>query len=98
MSEQRGLRAAIERRSAVPLVYVHHLPRWVLPLAMVGLLAIGMLGTGLLGGVALVLLAAVIGWLGYLSWPSDDLPGRLLRVAMLVFLLTFAAGPLAGQF
>jgi hypothetical protein len=45
-----------------------------------------------------VVLAVFLGWLAYLSWPSLDLSGRLLRLASLAVLLIFAAGHLVGQF
>ncbi|MCW2914062.1 MAG: hypothetical protein JWN52_2130 [Actinomycetia bacterium] len=80
------------------MVYLHHLPRWALPLTMGILLLIGMVATGWLGALPLLLLAVFLGWFAYLSWPSLDLPGRLLRLAALAVLLLFAAGHLVGQF
>jgi hypothetical protein len=94
----RGPRRAIERHSAAPLVYLHQLPRWVLPLALVALLIAGMLGTGWVGAAALLVLAAVLGWLAYLSWPSTPPIGRLLRVAAFVLLITLAAGHILDRF
>jgi hypothetical protein len=79
-------------------VFLHQLPRWVLPLALVGLLIAGMIGTGWVGAAALLVLAALLGWLAYLSWPSTPLPGRLLRIVGLVFLVLLAAGHIFGRF
>jgi hypothetical protein len=80
------------------MVYLHHLPRWALPLTMGGLLLIGVVVTGWPGGLALLVLAVFLGWFAYLSWPSIDLPGRLLRLAALAVLLLFVAGHFVGQF
>jgi len=94
----RDLRRAIERRSATPLVFLHQLPRWVLPLALVVLLIAGMIGTGLVGAAALLVLAALLGWLTYLSWPSTSPAGRVLRIAAFILLVLLAAGHGFGRF
>jgi hypothetical protein len=93
-----GLRRAVERWSATPLVFLHQLPRWVLLLALFALLLAGMLGTGWLGAIALLMLAALLGWLAFLSWPSTPLSGRLLRLGAFVFLILLAAGHAFGRF
>jgi hypothetical protein len=93
-----GLRRAMERWSATPLVFLHQLPRWVLPVALVALLVAGMLGTGWVGAAALLVLAAFLAWLAYLSWPSTPLPGRLLRLAAFIVLALLAAGHAFGRF
>jgi hypothetical protein len=93
-----GLRRAVTRWSAAPLVFLHQLPRWVLPLVLVALLLAGMLGTGWVGAAALILLAALLAWLAYLSWPATPLPGRLLRVGAFILLVLLAAGHAFGRF
>jgi hypothetical protein len=93
-----GLRRTVERWSATPLVFLHQLPRWVLPLALIALLLAGMLGTGWVGATALFILAALLGWLAYLSWPSTPPPGRLLRLGAFVVLIALAAGHAFGRF
>lgn len=93
-----GLRRAVTRWSATPLVFLHQLPRWVLPLALVALLLAGMLGTGWVGAAALFVLAALLAWLAYLSWPSTPIAGRLLRIGAFVVLVLLAAGHAVGRF
>ena len=93
-----GMRQTVERWSAAPLVFLHQLPRWVLPLALVGLLIAGMVGTGWVGASAMLVLAALLAWLAYLSWPSTPLSGRLLRVAAFIVLVLLAAGHVVGRF
>ncbi|MET8865869.1 DUF6703 family protein [Nonomuraea sp. NPDC004580] len=87
-----GLRKAVERRSAVPMAWMFtQLPRWVAPALMVLLLLAGFAVTNPLGGLAVLPVIAFIGWLAYLSWPSLGAGGKLLRVAMLTFLVLLAA-------
>src|SRR5690242_13653146 len=78
-------RSTLERSSARPLVLLHQLPVWLIPLVLAGLLV-----TGWLGAVALVLVAAFLSWLAALSWPRLGPGTRLLRVAAVVGLLVIA--------
>jgi hypothetical protein len=47
--------------------------------------------TSWLGGLAVLPVLAFVGWLAYLSWPSLGVGGKLLRVAMLTFLVLLVA-------
>jgi hypothetical protein len=85
-----GTRQSVERASARPLMYLRQLPRWLVPLAMILLLVAGFAVPGWGGAVALVLLAACLAWLGYLSWPALAGGGRLLRIAAIVCVLALA--------
>jgi uncharacterized RDD family membrane protein YckC len=76
-------RQAVERFSARPLVFLLQLPRWILLLIVLGLLISGFAVPGLIGAVALLLVAILLGWLAYLSWPSINASGRVLRVLAL---------------
>ncbi|WP_307828833.1 DUF6703 family protein [Actinomadura viridis] len=90
--ETSGTRAAVERWSAAPLAFLGGLPRWVLLVAVFGLLVIGMVGTGWVGAAGLLALLLVLAWFAYLNWPALETPGRILRVAAMVALAAFAAG------
>ena len=83
-------RQTIERASARPLMFAHQLPRWLPPLVLLALLIAGFTVPGWIGAAALVLVAAVLGWLGYLSWPALTAQGRLLRVAAVACALALA--------
>ena len=76
-------RRAVERFSARPLVFLTQLPRWVLLLIVLGLLISGFAVPGLIGAAPLLLVAILLGWLAYLSWPSINTSGRVLRVLAL---------------
>ncbi|NUW40303.1 DUF6703 family protein [Nonomuraea rhodomycinica] len=87
-----GLRKAVERRSAVPMTYLFtQVPRWVAPAALVVLLLAGFAVAGPLGGVAVLPVILFVSWLAYLSWPSLGAGGKLLRVAVLTFLVLLVA-------
>ncbi|NVI91657.1 DUF6703 family protein [Actinomadura sp. BRA 177] len=93
-----GLRAAIERRSAAAVVFLHRLPRWVLLVAVFLLLVVGMAGTGWVAAAGLLVLAVALAWFAYLNWPELGGSGRLLRVVALAVLVGFALGRGIGRF
>ena len=84
-------RRAVEGRSARAVLLLHQLPKWLLPVVMVALLVTGLAVTGPGGGAALAAMAAVLGWLAYLSWPGLGSQGRTLRGAAILGVLVFAA-------
>ncbi len=83
-------RQAAERRSAKPLLFLHQLPTWVAPLALVALLIAGLAVRGPGGAVALCGVAAVLGWLASVSWPRLGASGRLGRVLGIAVVLALA--------
>lgn len=85
------LRRTLERRSATLLVFLHRLPRWVPFVLMLGLLAAAMLLRGVLGGVFLGILALLLSWLAFLSWPNLSAGHRGFRVVSVLVVLAFAA-------
>jgi hypothetical protein len=83
-------RRSLERSSARPLVLLHQLPVWVVPLLLAALLIAGLTVPGWIGAAALVLVVAFLGWLAAVSWPRLTPAGRLLRVAAIVCVLAVA--------
>lgn len=81
------LRHAVERHSAVPLVWLHNAPRWILPVVMALVFIGGLLLTGVIGAVLLGVLALFIGWLGFLAWPTLNSGARAMRVLVVAILL-----------
>jgi len=49
-------------------LFLRQLPAWVVPLVLAALLIAGLALHGWLGAAALCVVAAFVGWLGYLSW------------------------------
>lgn len=85
------LRAAVERRSAVAVVYLSRQRRVLVALAPLVLLVGLLVARGPVALLPGLLLLAVVGWLAYLSWPHLA-PGprvvRLLGVAAVLALAT----------
>ena len=71
-------------------MFLHQLPGWLPPLAMLALLIAGFALPGWIGATALALVAVVLGWLGYVSWPALAARGRLLRVAAVACVVALA--------
>jgi len=58
---------------------------------LVALLLAGFAVPSFWGGLAVLPVIGFVGWLAYMSWPSLGAGGRLLRVALLTFLILLAA-------
>jgi hypothetical protein len=83
-------RQSAERRSAKPLLFLHQLPAWIAPLVAVALLVAGLAIKGPGGAVALCGVAAVLGWLATISWPSLSANGKLGRILGIAVVLALA--------
>jgi hypothetical protein len=84
-------RRSLEHSSARPLVLLHQLPVWLIPVVLTALLVTGLAVPGWIGAVALVLVAVFLGWLAAVSWPRLAPGPRLLRVAAVAGVLVVAA-------
>src|SRR4051794_34080503 len=80
---------ALRRRSAVFLLYVHQLPRWVPLLVLPALLIVGLAVPGVGGAVALALLAFAL-WFMFMSAPPRNAAHRLLRLAVPLVIVALA--------
>ena len=85
-----SFRQDVERRSAVVLVYLSRLPRVVPALVVLGLVAAGLAAPPAVGSVVLLLVAAILGWLAYLSWPRIPPPARAIRLAVVALVIGYA--------
>jgi hypothetical protein len=83
-------KSTIRRQSAVFLLYVHQLPRWVPLIVLPALLIAGLAVPGVLGAVALLLLALVV-WFLFMATPPRNPAHRVLRLAVPLLLLVVAA-------
>jgi hypothetical protein len=94
MSSPSPARAAVEKRSAALLVLLSHQHRAVVPLVSVALLIGGLALPAAAGVPCLLLLAAFVAWLTYLSWPAVVGQARAVRVGTLLLILVAAASRL----
>ncbi|GAB3740681.1 DUF6703 family protein [Nocardiopsis nanhaiensis] len=90
------LRSEVERRSAVPLVWLHQRPRWLPPVALGALFIAGLMAPGWLGALCLLLVAVFFVWLAYLTWPSLHRQQRVPRVLMVLVVLVLAVARILG--
>ena len=89
-SDPSPARASIEQHSATTLLWLHQLPRWLLPVLAVGLLVTGLAVAGWVGAIALFAVAGVLGWFAALSWPRLSAQGRAMRVLAVGLLIAVA--------
>lgn len=89
-------RAAVERRSAVFVVFLRRLPRAVPGLVVIGLVALGLIAPGAVGGIALLAVALLLTWLVFLSWPAVPPPGRVIRLVVVALVVAYAIVRLRG--
>ncbi|MCW2678926.1 MAG: hypothetical protein JWM62_327 [Frankiales bacterium] len=90
------MRGEVERTSAGVLVWLHSRPKFLVPLLSVVLLLGGLFAPPGIGVPLLLLLAAFVGWLTYLSWPVIVGVQRLLRLSTIGLVLAAVAGKLSG--
>ncbi|CAL9411148.1 hypothetical protein SUDANB121_01672 [Nocardiopsis dassonvillei] len=90
------VRRAVERRSAVPLVWLHRSPRWLTPLLLGVLFVAGLLAPGLAGALCLLPVALFLAWLAFLAWPSLDSRQRAPRVLVVAVIAVLAVARLLG--
>lgn len=84
------LRARITKASYPFIARLHAMPKLTLPLVTTALVAIGAFAQPMIGVPALLLLAVLLGWLGYLSWPVVGNGSRMLRLFAVLVILFFA--------
>ena len=90
------MRDQVERRSAVFVVFLRSLPKPVPGLVVLALVALGLRGPVALGVAALLLVALLLGWLLYLSWPRLPGAGRAIRLVVIAIVLAGTVSRVAG--
>jgi hypothetical protein len=90
------MRARINKISYPVMARLHALPKVTLPAITLGLALLGAFTPSAVAVPALLLLAFLLGWLGYLSWPVVGSGSRLLRVFTVLVILFFAVSRIAG--
>jgi hypothetical protein len=83
-------RRRVEQRSSTVLSRLSRFPTW-LPLVITLVLTVaGLAVRGPLGAASLLILAALLGWLCYLGWPTLSNNARLVRLLVLAIVLAAA--------
>ena len=91
------LRARITKASYPVIAKLHAMPKLTLPVASLLLVLIGAFAPVGVAVVALLLLALLLGWLGFLSWPVVSTSSRLLRVFAVLVIVFFAVSRIVAD-
>ncbi|MGP7996352.1 MAG: DUF6703 family protein [Streptosporangiaceae bacterium] len=83
-------RPPVERASLKAAAYLHHLPRWLPPVAVAAAFIAGLAVRGWVGAALILVVAAFVAWLATLSWPVLGAQGRTLRVLAVAALIGLA--------
>ena len=89
-------RVQVAERSRGLLVRLSQLPPLVVPVVTLVLMLVGLLAPLYAAVPALLLVAAFVTWLAYISWPVLDSTGRLLRVVMIAAITVALIGRVSG--
>jgi hypothetical protein len=84
------LRRSVERASLPLITRLSHLPKAVPFLILLALLVAGVFISGPVGFVLMMLGAAFVGWVLYLSWPGLSQSERIMRFAVLLLAFVLA--------
>lgn len=84
-----SFRSRVEHASVPVVTRLNRIPRPVAFLLILAFMALGVF-VPRVGFVATLFVAAFIGWLLYLTWPRQQPPEKLFRVAVLAMLVAIA--------
>ncbi len=90
-------RTAVTAHSRPSVQVLSRLPTWLLPAVVVALVLVGLFGSAAVGVPALAVVAVLLGWLGYLSWPALPSGGRVLRVGVVVVTVAAVVAKAVGR-
>ncbi len=90
------LRQRITKASYPYVAKLHGMPKLTLPGITLVLALAGVFAPVPVAVVALVLLALLLSWLGFLSWPVVGTGARFLRLFSILIILLFAISRIAS--
>jgi hypothetical protein len=76
---------------------LHTMPKLTLPGITLVLALLGVFAPAVAGVPALILLALLLAWLGFLSWPLVSTGQRAIRVFSVLVILLFAVSRIAAS-
>lgn len=91
------LRARITKASYPIVARLHAMPKLTLPGITLVLALIGVFAPVTVGVPALILLALLLGWLGFLSWPVVSTGARAMRIFSVLVILLFGVSRIANS-
>jgi hypothetical protein len=91
------LRARITKASYPIVARLHSMPKLTLPGITLVLALVGVFAPVGVGIPCLILLALLLGWLGFLSWPVVTTGARGMRIFSVLVILLFAASRIANS-
>lgn len=91
------LRARITKASYPIVARLHAMPKLTLPGITLVLALIGVFAPVGVGIPALILLALLLAWLGFLSWPVVSTGARGMRIFSVLVILLFAVSRIANS-
>ncbi|GAA1661964.1 hypothetical protein GCM10009744_64640 [Kribbella alba] len=90
------LRARITKASYPIVARLHTMPKLTLPGITLVLALLGVFAPAVAGVPALILLALLLAWLGFLSWPLVSTGQRAVRVFSVLVIILFAVSRIAN--
>lgn len=90
------MRQRITKASYPLIARLHAMPKLTLPLITVALVLLGGFTPPAIAVPALLLLALLLGWLGFLSWPVVSTGSRLMRIFAVLVILFYAIYLMVG--
>jgi hypothetical protein len=91
------LRSRITKASYPYVRRLHGMPKLTLPGITLVLALVGVFAPVGAAVPALILLALLLAWLGFLSWPVVSTGSRAMRIFAVLVILLFAVSKLAGN-
>jgi hypothetical protein len=91
-----SMRQRITKTSYPYLAKLHAAPKLTLPGITLVLALAGVFAPVVVGVPALLLLALLLGWLAFLSWPAVTTGPKFLRIFSILVILLFAVSRIAN--
>ena len=89
-------RRTLEVKSAGPLLILHRLPRWLIPIIMAVFLLLGLLIDQAWAGIFILAIAGFLAWLLALSWPVILTGSKIFRTIVIVVVAVVGVMKLMG--
>lgn len=89
-------RRSLEVKSAGPLLILHRLPKWLIPIIMAVFLLLGLVIDAAWAGIFILAIAVFLAWLLALSWPVILTGSRVFRTLVIAVVAAVGVMKLMG--